>query len=48
VDLTILFALSVIAQEQANPTDKTMQRIKHLLDYMHSDPMAKKGFELRA
>jgi len=44
VDLTILFALSAIAQEQANPTDKTMQRVKQLLDYMHSNPMAKIRF----
>ena len=41
VDLTILFALGAIAQEQANPTDKTMQRVKQLLDYMYSNPMAK-------
>ena len=40
VDLTVLFALSAIAQEQANSTDKTMQRVKQLLDYMHFNPMA--------
>ena len=44
VDLTILFALSAIAQEQANPTDKTMQRVKQLLDYMHSNPSARIRF----
>jgi hypothetical protein len=44
VDLTILFALSAIAQEQANPTDKTMQRVKQLLDYMHTNPTAKIRF----
>ena len=32
VNLTILFALSTIAQEQANPTDRTMQRLMQLLD----------------
>jgi hypothetical protein len=40
VDLTILMALSAIAQDQANPTQKTMQRVKQLLDYMHSNPAA--------
>ena len=31
VDLTILLSLSVIAAEQANPTELTMQRVQHLL-----------------
>ena len=45
VDPTFLFALSTIAQEQANPTDKTMQHVKQRLDYMHSNPMAKIQFQ---
>ena len=40
----ILFALSVIEPEQVNPTDKTMKRVKQLLVYMHSNPMAKNRF----
>ena len=38
--MTILMALSAIAAEQAKPTQRTMQRIWHLLDYMHSNPNA--------
>jgi len=41
MDVTILFALSTIAQEHANPTEKTMQYFKQPLDYMHSNPMVK-------
>ncbi len=33
VDTTILTALSLIATKQANPTQETMKRVKHLLDY---------------
>ena len=40
VDLTILHALSEIASQQANPTEKTIQRVNQLLDYMHSNPSA--------
>ena len=38
VDLTILLSLSAIAAEQANPTENTMQRVQHLLQYMHTNP----------
>ena len=31
VDRTILLSLSAIAAEQANPTERTMQRVQHLL-----------------
>ena len=40
IDMTILMALSAIAAEQSKPTERTMQRIRHLLDYMHSNPNA--------
>ena len=40
VDMTILHALSEIASQQANPTEKTIQRVNQLLDYMHSNPNA--------
>ena len=33
-------ALSAIAQDQAKPTEKTMQRVRQLLDYMHTNPNA--------
>ena len=34
VDLKILLSLSAFAAEQANPTESTMQRVQHLLQYM--------------
>ena len=37
VDLTILLSLSAIAAEQANPTERTIQRVQHLLQYMHTN-----------
>ena len=40
VDLTILLSLSAIAAKQANPTERTMQRVQHLLQYMHTNPNA--------
>ena len=40
VDLTILLALSDIAGQQENPTERTMQRVHQLLDYMHTHPDA--------
>ena len=40
VDLTILAALSDIAAEQAQPTERTMKRVEQLLDYMHTNPNA--------
>ena len=36
VDMTILHTLNSIASEQANPTERTMERVKQLLDYMHT------------
>ena len=36
VDMTILHALNLIAAEQADPTVRTMRRVKQLLDYMHT------------
>ncbi len=38
--MTILMSLSAIAAEQANPTESTMKQVKHLLDYMHTNPNA--------
>ena len=40
VDMTILQALSEIAAQQSKPTEKTMQRVKQFLDYMHTNPNA--------
>ena len=37
-------ALSAIAAEQAKPTQETMKRVHHLLDYMRSNPNAKIRF----
>ena len=36
VDMTILHALNSIAAEQADPTVRTMRRVRQLLDYMHT------------
>ena len=33
VDPTMLTALSATATEQADPTEETMKKVKHLLDY---------------
>ena len=38
VDPTILSSLSAISAEQANPTERTMQQVQHLLQYMHTNP----------
>jgi hypothetical protein len=40
VDATILVALSSLASAQATPTDDTMQRTHHLLDYVATHPDA--------
>jgi hypothetical protein len=40
VDPTILPALSTIASEQAAPTERTMERVKQLLDYCASQEEA--------
>ena len=40
IDLTILTALSDIASEQSKLTEKTMKRVKQLLNYMHTNPNA--------
>ena len=39
VDPTILMALNAIARQQSKPTERTMEQVKHFLDYMatHSD-----------
>ena len=38
--MTILLALSDIARQQAAPTYKTMERVRQLLAYMHTNPNA--------
>ena len=38
MDSTIVHALSVIASEQAEPTEKTLQKIEKFLDYMATNP----------
>jgi len=38
VNLTMLTTLSDIASEQSKPTEKTMKRVKKLLDYMYTNP----------
>ena len=40
VDMTILHALSAIAAEQSSPTERTLERVCHFLDYMHTHPNA--------
>ena len=40
VDPTMLTALGSIADQQANPTEQTMQKVKQLLDYAASHPDA--------
>lgn len=40
VDNTILMALNAIANEQANPTERTRERVLHLLDYLATHPHA--------
>ena len=40
VDLTILTALNDIASEQSKPTERTLQRVEQLLDYMETNPGA--------
>jgi hypothetical protein len=40
VDPTILLALSEIASQQAAPTENTMKRVNHFLDYMWTHPDA--------
>ena len=42
--MTILLALSNIASEQVNPTEKAMKRVCQLLDYMATHPEAKIRF----
>ena len=44
VDMTILHALSEIASEQANPTERTKKKVDQLLDYMATNPNAKIRF----
>jgi hypothetical protein len=38
--MTILHALNSIAAESSKPTDRTMERVEQLLDYMHTYPNA--------
>ena len=40
VDSTILVALSTIVSEQANPTNKTMNKLKKFLNYVASHQYA--------
>jgi hypothetical protein len=40
VDATILMALSEISSQQAAPTENTMKRANHFLDYMWTHPDA--------
>ena len=40
VDMTILHALNSIAAESSKPTERTMERVEQLLDYMHTYPNA--------
>ena len=47
VDMTILHALNSIAAEQADPTVRTMRRVKQFLDYMHTHQDAVIRFTLQ-
>ena len=40
INMTILHALSAIASEQANPTERTLRRVQQLLYHMHTNPTA--------
>ena len=40
IDLTILYALSAIAPEQAKPTKQALARVQQLLDYMATNSNA--------
>ena len=40
VDSIIVHAFSVIASEQAEPTEKTLQKVEKFLDYMATNPNA--------
>ena len=42
INMTILPALSDIASEQANPTEKIMKKVCQILDYVATYPEAKK------
>jgi len=44
VDPTILMALSAIAADQANPTERTQKRVTQFLDYMATHPDARIRF----
>ena len=48
VDNTILPALSAIASEQANGTERTMEKTIQLLDYLATHPAAKIQFHALA
>ena len=40
MDTIILHTLNSIAAESSKPTDRTMERVEQLLDYMHTYPNA--------
>lgn len=40
VDPTMLVALNELSHEQANPTETTESKLKHLLDYAATHPIA--------
>ena len=40
VDMTILHALNSIAADSSKPTERTMEGVDQLLDYMHTHPDA--------
>ena len=44
VDLTILASISEIASQQAAPTENTMKKVNHFLDYMACNPRAVSRF----
>ena len=44
IDMTILHALSAVASEQTNPTERTLKRVQQLLHYMHTNPTAVSSF----
>ena len=38
VDSTLLVALNTLASEQAHATEKTIENMKHMLDYLATNP----------
>ena len=38
VNMTIIHVLNLIAADSSKPTERTIERVEQLLDYMHTTP----------